>query len=283
MMPHPENYMLSETLEELKKEKVLILQTAWRGYMSRKKAWARREILARREVEERERLLAASETEEAENAASFHRKVAPSSMKEFSQLYSELDAWKNAEVAKINSMENLSEEERVGLLQTLLERQTKVLQTIDRMKSQTIRDSAHKRRETVLRRMAQPKMWENSDGKTTSVHTPSTTRASELLRLYEALCAPIISIEDRMDILLHIKHTVSEFKSHLTTNIIDLASRETDLLTRGRGLKSMEGLRKRIRNLFMQFMETPEYNPQIQEYIGFEEEQEGTYRLEGTY
>ena len=160
------------------------------------------------------------------------------------------------------------------MLQALLERQTKVLQTIDRMKADSVRESNQRKREELLRALAKPKVWENSDGKTTSVHTPTTTRASELLQLYEALSSPVSSVDERLDVLFHVKETVREFRSHLTTNIADLAGREADLLTRGRSLKSMAALRKRIKNLFLQFMETPAYNPQMEEYMGFEEEGE---------
>jgi hypothetical protein len=38
--------------------------------------------------------------------------------------------------------------------------------------------------------------------------------------------------------------------------------READLLNRGRNVKTLEGLRNRIRNLFLVFIETPEFNPE---------------------
>jgi hypothetical protein len=38
-------------------------------------------------------------------------------------------------------------------------------------------------------------------------------------------------------------------------------------LNRGRPFKSMESLRKRIGNLFLQFIENPAYNPRAQEFI----------------
>ena len=38
--------------------------------------------------------------------------------------------------------------------------------------------------------------------------------------------------------------------------------READLLNRGRSLKSVDGLRRRIAGLFLAFIETPEFNPE---------------------
>lgn len=55
---------------------------------------------------------------------------------------------------------------------------------------------------------------------------------------------------------------LQEFDCALTREVVDLIDREADLLNRGRSEKSLEGLRKRISNLFLQFIETPEFNPE---------------------
>lgn len=71
-----------------------------------------------------------------------------------------------------------------------------------------------------------------------------------------------LSIDERLDVLLHTKWTVKEFYCNLTTEIVDLIDREADMLNRGRGETSLDGLRKRLCNLFLQFIETPEFNPE---------------------
>ena len=38
---------------------------------------------------------------------------------------------------------------------------------------------------------------------------------------------------------------------------------QADLIRRDRSDKSLDGLRKRLRNLFLQFIETPEFNPEV--------------------
>merc|ERR1711966_240600 len=110
--------------------------------------------------------------------------------------------------------------------------------------------------------MGQPKVWPQSDNEITTVHTPFTTRAKELLDLYNGLRMPKLTIDERLDVLLHVKWTVKEFDCNLTRDIVDLIDREADLLNRGRSEKSLEGLRKRVLNLFLQFIETPEFNPE---------------------
>ena len=63
-------------------------------------------------------------------------------------------------------------------------------------------------------------------------------------------------------LLLHVKWTVKEFDCNLTREIVDLVDREADLINRGRSEKTLAGLRKRMANLFLQFIETPEFNPE---------------------
>jgi hypothetical protein len=73
-------------------------------------------------------------------------------------------------------------------------------------------------------------------------------------------------VQERTDVLLHVKYTVDEFDCQLTRDILDLVAREEDLLRRGRPSKSFQGLRKRLANLFLQFVETPEFNPEAGNY-----------------
>lgn len=85
--------------------------------------------------------------------------------------------------------------------------------------------------------------------------------------LYEALEAPLLSVEERLDVLLHLKWTVSEFDCRLTRDIAELVDREADLLSRGRGEASLRPLRQRIRNLFLRFAETPDFNPEATRFV----------------
>ena len=112
--------------------------------------------------------------------------------------------------------------------------------------------------------MSSSKKWKvtSKKGGFCEVDTPNIIRARELRDLYYALNLALLSIDERFQILLHIKYTVKEFDCNLSRDIVDLIDREGDLLSRGRDPKSLEGLRKRISNLFLQFMQTPEFNPE---------------------
>lgn len=128
----------------------------------------------------------------------------------------------------------------------------------------------------MLDLMSQPHKWQLSDGDIAQVQTPATVRAKELLDLYRSLCKPLASVNDRLEILLNVKWTVKESlppnsghaqSSLFTKDLIDLVDREADLLNRGRPFHSMDSLRTRIANLFLQYIESPQFNPRICEFI----------------
>jgi hypothetical protein len=57
-----------------------------------------------------------------------------------------------------------------------------------------------------------------------------------------------------------------QFQEHdckLTQEIIELIDREADLLMRGVKEANLEGLRKRISTLFLQYIKTPMFNPEV--------------------
>lgn len=110
--------------------------------------------------------------------------------------------------------------------------------------------------------MSAPKKWALQSGEVSDVHTPFTTRARELLDLHNGLRMKDLTVDERLDVLLHVKWTVKEFDCNLTRELVSLIDREADMLNRGRNERSLQGLRQRIANLFLQFEETPEFNPE---------------------
>ena len=186
----------------------------------------------------------------------------PKKGKDFDILYNELEVWRLNETKKIKGSQELDEEEKRLALQQLLHKETKILQQIDRLKIQAGGKNKTEKITNFLRAMSDPKLWLRTDGRYTEVHTPYSTRAKELMDLYNGLRLPFLSTDERLDVLLHTKWTVKEFDCTLSREIVDLIDREADMLNRGRGEASLEGLRKRLSNLFLQFIETPEFNPE---------------------
>merc|ERR1712216_1123167 len=145
---------------------------------------------------------------------------------------------------------NFDEATKKAALKQLLHKETKLLQTVDRLKIQAHAVNRDAKTQQMLEAMAKPKVWAQTDGEATTVHTPFTTRAKELMDLYKGLRLPLLSIDERLDVLLHVKWTVKEFDCNLTREIVDLVDREADMLNRGRPEKSFKGCRQRLANFF---------------------------------
>ena len=189
--------------------------------------------------------------EEHEHKEEIERRMHPKKGKDFEILYNELEAWRLNETKKIKGSTELKEEDKKLALKLLLHKETKILQQIDRLKIQAGGKNKAEKINNFLRAMSDPKLWKRTDGRFTEVHTPFSTRAKELMDLYNGLRLPFLSTDERLDVLLHTKWTVKEFDCNLTREIVDLIDREADMLNRGSGETSLEGLRKRLSNLFL--------------------------------
>lgn len=263
----PRRYFTSDELHALKIEKSIVLERCWRGYMARCRANRIRrsnvEFQLKQKVDREQSLKEQAEKQEA----SMNRRLHPQCNEDFAILYSELDEWRKAEVAKVKAVTKPGEE-RNNAMVLLLQEEAKALQSIQKLKMVASRNIHSSKTEQMLELMAKPHKWQLSGGDVALVQTPATRRAKELLELYEALNKPISNMDARLDVLLHVKWTVLEFDTPLTKDIADLADREGDLLSRGRPLKSMERLRTRMNNLFLEFLETPKYNPRASDFVG---------------
>jgi hypothetical protein len=258
-------YFSSADMGALKLEKAVIIQCHLRGMFARTRA---RQLRKSRdeweEYEAREREQKRLE-QELRHKREIERRMHPRTYEDFEVLYTELEAWRRNETTRIhNSIAD--ETAKKAALKQLLHKETKLLQTVDRLKIQAHGINRDAKTQQMLEAMAKPKVWAQCDGEATTVHTPFTTRAKELLDLYNGLRLPLLSIDERLDVLLHVKWTVKEFDCNLTREIVDLVDREADMLNRGRPEKSFKGCRQRLANLFLQFIETPEFNPEAMRF-----------------
>lgn len=258
-------YFSSADLAALKLEKVVILQCHVRGMFARTRARQlrkeRTEWQAYQEHDaERQRL-----EQELRHKREIERRMHPRTFEDFEVLYTELEAWRRNETQRIHAS-NFDDASKQAALRQLLHKETKLLQTVDRLKIQAHDVNRNAKIKQMLEQMAKPKVWAQTDGEVTTVHTPFTTRSKELMDLYNGLRLPLLSIDERLDVLLHVKWTVKEFDCNLTREIVDLVDREADMLNRGRPEKAFVGCRKRLANLFLQFLETPEFNPEAMRF-----------------
>ena len=233
-------------------------------YKARCAAWAKREAIAQRKRDLKEARQASRERVEARHRADIERRLHPRTSKDFEILYNDLHDWHEQEADRIRKETKSSDEKRKGMTK-LLKEELKLLQSIDRLKIEAQKHRKANRVNKMLSYMAAPKKWEMASGQLTAVHTPYTTRAQELKALYDGL-GEKLSLRDRLDVLLHVKWTVKEFDCNLTRDIVDLIDREADLLRRSRPESSLSGLRRRLRDAFLRFIETPEFNPEASHF-----------------
>jgi len=194
----------------------------------------------------------------------------PKTAEDFELLYNELEAWVHKEVTEMKAKPELSDGDRKARSADILAKQTKALQTIDRLKMVASKAGKEKRVDKMLGLMAKPKLWELRTGEVQEVHTQFTVRAAELMDLYRGLAdvdSKSHGLDERLDVLLNIKWTVREFDCVLSRDIVGLCDREAEMLNRGRSPDTLAGLRKRLQSLFLQFIETPDFNPEATRFL----------------
>ncbi|GLC44145.1 Protein phosphatase 1G [Pleodorina starrii] len=257
----PGRYQTADERDAIVLAATRCIQRWVRGWLGRRRAAYLRRKKAEREAFLREQELAAQAEAEEHRRREIQRRMHPRTAADFEVLYNELEAWRLQETRKIKEA-GLPREQEQQVLQQLLHKETKLLQTIDRLKINANQENKEARIQHTLSEMSRPKKFALRNGGKVDVHTPFTTRAKELQQLYNGLNLPLLTVDERLDVLLHVKWTVKEFDCDLTREIVDLIDREADLLNRGRSPKVLEGLRKRISSLFLAFIETPEFNPE---------------------
>uniref|UniRef100_A0A8C0RM36 IQ motif and ubiquitin domain containing n=1 Tax=Canis lupus familiaris TaxID=9615 RepID=A0A8C0RM36_CANLF len=118
-----------------------------------------------------------------------------------------------------------------------------------------------------LQACSAPKVWRTFSGKIIEMDTQFTIRARELQNIYKCIMLKNISQDERLDVLLTLKHTVKEHECKLTQEILELIDREVDLMMRGVKHHNLEGLRKRIATLFFHYIKTPLFNPEVARHL----------------
>ncbi|OHT11916.1 IQ calmodulin-binding motif family protein [Tritrichomonas foetus] len=254
-------YMLAKDELVIREVSALKIQRVTRGLFARQTVAKMRLELEeeKKEMEEQEKKVQAEL--EHKRMVEIERRRHPRTAADFKVLLDELAAWHWQETQAINEG-NHPEEERRKLLQDLLQKETELLHTIDRMKIEAKKQNTEYRNDKDLDTLSKKKLWQLTNGEIIKVRTPNSMRAKELRNLYRALKFEGVTADERIEILLLLKQTVKEFNCQLTQDMITLIDREADLLNRGRSEASLMGLRKRIETLFLQFCQTPEFNPE---------------------
>ncbi|XP_023144615.1 IQ and ubiquitin-like domain-containing protein isoform X1 [Amphiprion ocellaris] len=185
----------------------------------------------------------------------------PERREDLNLLYHALEKWRREEEQQINS--SLRGAERKAALCSLLEQETELIATIGRHHITFQNNNYDEIVQHLLDKSAAPHQWRAADGRLIEMDNQHTIRARELRDLYSNINLFTVSQEQRSHVLMTLKRTVNEHKCLLTRDIVDLIDREVDLMKRGVTTRNLEGLRKRICTLFLQYIKTPAFNPAV--------------------
>ncbi|KAM3926857.1 IQ motif and ubiquitin-like domain-containing protein [Leptodactylus fuscus] len=257
----PKKYVTADEFHARRLKAVITIQTYFRRFHAIKVVQQlREERRLRLEWEEKEQLRKKKEREERLRKE-YECRMNPKNKEDFELLYHALELWRKEEVDRIDQM--YTGAERKAALCALLEQETHLISSIGRHKIDAGEENQQKAIQNLLNKCSEPKRWKAFDGKTTEMDTQFTIRARELRDIYNSINIKYFTRDERLDALLTLKHTVKEHNSKLTQEIVELIDREADLLMRGVQNSNLEGLRKRISTLFLQYIKTPTFNPEV--------------------
>ena len=264
----PRKYFCADDWEQKRKETVIYLQKMMRGFFARKTC---KQLRKERDDEKKEQERIEEEKrqqQEKKNKEEIQKRTHPKTQMDFKYLKEELNAWVQSETIRIKSS-NLSDEDKTLALQELLHKEISLLQTIERLKISANKENRTEKISKFLAKMSADKKWKGYDGHPVNVQTVLTLTAAKLEKQFKKLIAST-TVDVRLANLLEFKKLMEEhnkeYPCSLIHKILELIERESDMLQRGRPDSSLEGLRQRLNNLYLNFIETPTFNPEAQRF-----------------
>ncbi|NWW84369.1 IQUB protein, partial [Rhynochetos jubatus] len=257
----PGKYCTAEEYHKRRLEAVIVLQTYFRRWHAINVVQNLREEKRLRLAWEAQEELRRKKEKEEKLRREHERRMNPKTKEDFELLYHALELWRQEETEQINR--TLTGAERKAALCGILEQEAKLIASIGRHRLNADEENQQKAILRFLDKCAQPKRWKAFDGKITEMDTQYTLRAKELFELYRSISRNYIPKDERMDVLLTLRRTVKEHECKLTQEIVELIDREVDLMSRQVKECNLEGLRKRICTLFLQYIKTPKFNPEV--------------------
>lgn len=239
-----------------------------KGFLSRiKAAKYRKEVQDEKDERERKEEIQRKK-EEQENNELIERRTHPKKPSDFLMLRKELDEWVKKETEKIKSS-NLKQEQKTLALQELLHKEISLLETIKKLKISAVKENNAERIEQFLSKMSKDKEYKMYDGNIIKMSTVFTQIAGKLEEQFKNLNSST-SVDIRMRNLMEFKNLMLKYekdnKCSLIKEIIELIERETDMLSRNRPDNSLVGLRQRLNNKFLNFIEIPKFNNEAAAY-----------------
>ncbi|NXH12669.1 IQUB protein, partial [Bucco capensis] len=257
----PGKYFTAEEYHKQRLQAAIVLQKSFRRWHARNVVQKLREQKRLRLEWEAQEELRREQEKEDKLRREQERRLNPKTKEDFELLFHALELWRQEETEQITR--TLTGAERKAALCGVLEQEAQLIASIGRHRLNADEEKQQKAILHFLKKCAEPKRWKAFDGKLTTMDTQDTLRARELLELYHSVSMRDVAQESRVHVLLTLRQTLMEHKCKLTWEIVELIDREIDLRSREVKESNLEGLKKRICTLFLRFIKTPQFNPEV--------------------
>uniref|UniRef100_H3CYI3 IQ motif and ubiquitin domain containing n=1 Tax=Tetraodon nigroviridis TaxID=99883 RepID=H3CYI3_TETNG len=189
----------------------------------------------------------------------------PQRREDFNQLYRSVARWRMEVEQQICS--TLTGAEKTAVLRSLVQFETEQIAAIERRQIAIGASNHDNSVRRLLDKTAACYRWPAAGGQTVLVENQQILRARHLRDVYASVSLRPRSPEQRERALERLRDTLQEHACQLTDDITGLLDRELDLMRRSVGGASLDGLRKRISTLVLQFVKTPEFNPEVSRHL----------------
>ncbi|XP_054289747.1 IQ and ubiquitin-like domain-containing protein, partial [Macrosteles quadrilineatus] len=245
-------------------EKVMKIQRAVRHWLHRcrvNKLFALQRYLLEDVKRQRIEML----KEQAEKEEKILTDPFPSKRDDFYMMYLMVGKWWQKEWQRICDMK--TEAPKKAEFVALLEKEIKLLSAIEKHRIEVKREALKRQQLRFLEMSSRPLTFRNANGQLTTIDDPATQRAREFKEVYTDLVRTDVTPKDRIDFLITLKQLMSNYSAYeYTKDIIKLIDREINLLAIGTKDADLSMLRKRIEQLYMDFLHHPQFNPKVASY-----------------
>ncbi|KAL8436406.1 hypothetical protein ACSSS7_001806 [Eimeria intestinalis] len=261
---YPRQYVTADEQLQTLTRNAIVIQKFARRWAARRAVQAmrqRRNLRMQQELQQLQRQQWEAEVRRKRQQQRGDNPVTPS---DFALLLAEVEAWRRLEAEKILAKGGPPRKHKEALL-LLLQQEMQLLRRIGRLKQRADKDRKKQQQQRLLEKMGAPLIWVQSNGETAAVHTPQTTRASELHSVFNRLSAEPQKVPERLEALAAAREAVGSHGGPVADELRDLLSREEALLNRGRcNPFFLSGLRQRISNEFFRLLLDTSFNRQAE-------------------
>lgn len=193
-------------------------------------------------------------------------KVFPMSAVDFAMLYTMVERWKNAELARISSTH--CGPSKIAEFYLVLDKEVEILRSIQNIRNKIAKDKEVKKTLDFFKAIGTPIEW-YSDYKNLhiSMDTLQTQRGREFFSLYKQLCDKTLKKEERLEVYLKIKEYLCSHACDERKQIIPLIDRACELIVRGMDEKYLESLELRIEAMVVRHFQLPECNEGVTTHL----------------